>query len=138
MDDLAQRHEPGVGAAAGVASAGLRPVSCSIAVFEYLLDGPLTGLTLPAVEVGAVVAEGQLDVPHGRQRSPLRGQEPAHGQDRARASSSSSAIWTALVAAPLRRLSLTHQKRRALGRLRSWRMRPTKTSSVPAAAAARG
>ena len=34
--------------------------------------------------------------------------------------SSSSAIWTALVAAPLRRLSLTHQKSRALGRCRSW------------------
>ena len=52
--------------------------------------------------------------------------------------SSSSAICTALVAAPLRRLSLTHQKSRALGRCRSWRIRPTKTSSVPAASAARG
>ena len=53
-------------------------------------------------------------------------------------SRSFSAICTALVAAPLRRLSLTHQKSRVLGRLRSWRMRPTKTSSLPAATAARG
>ena len=33
------------------------------------------------------------------------------------------------MAAPLRRLSLTHQKSSTLERLRSWRIRPTKTSS---------
>ena len=37
----------------------------------------------------------------------------------------SSAIWTAFVAAPLRRLSLTHQKASPFGWEMSLRMRPT-------------
>ena len=44
---------------------------------------------------------------------------------------SNSAICTALVAAPLRRLSLTHQKARPLGQERSSRIRPMKVSSRP-------
>lgn len=43
----------------------------------------------------------------------------------------SSAICTALVAAPLRRLSLTHQKLRPFGCDKSLRMRPMKTKSLP-------
>src|SRR5690606_37762992 len=43
---------------------------------------------------------------------------------------SNSAICTAFVAAPLRRLSLTHQKARPLGLEMSSRMRPMKTSSL--------
>ena len=43
------------------------------------------------------------------------------------------AIWTALVAAPLRRLSATHQRLRPFSTEKSRRMRPTKTSSLPSA-----
>ena len=43
------------------------------------------------------------------------------------------AIWTALVAAPLRRLSATHQRLRPFLTEKSRRMRPTKTSSLPSA-----
>ena len=79
--------------------------------FERRLHrGPLR-LRLPAGEVGAVIGQGQLD---------------------ASASSvctSNSAICTALVAAPLRRLSLTHQKARPLGEERSSRIRPMNVSS---------
>ena len=48
-------------------------------------------------------------------------------------STRTSAIWTALVAAPLRRLSLTTQNARPRppSMLSSWRTRPTKTSSRP-------
>ena len=48
-------------------------------------------------------------------------------------SSHCSAIWMLLVAAPLRRLSLTTQRSSPRGWDKSWRMRPTNTSSRPAA-----
>ena len=44
--------------------AGRAPVSCSSASSRTCLNGPQTRLALPAVKVGAVVAEGELDVPH--------------------------------------------------------------------------
>ncbi len=53
-------------------------------------------------------------------------------------SASSSAICTALVAAPLRRLSPTIQRLRQRSRLGSRRIRPTSTWSWPAAAVASG
>ena len=45
----------------------------------------------------------------------------------------SFAICTALVAAPLRKLSATIHKFRVLGRVKSRRIRPTKTASFPSA-----
>ena len=132
MDDLAQGVDPGVGPAAG---GGGRPGLGQLldGRLERLLDGPQSRLALPAVEVGSVVGEGQLEIPHGTPGRPgLRCAAMGRRGAQARAGSSlssSSAIWTALVAAPLRRLSLTHQKRSTLGRLRSRRIRPTKTSS---------
>ena len=53
-------------------------------------------------------------------------------------STSSSATWTALVAAPLRRLSETIQRSIARSLPGSRRIRPTKTSSRPAASIASG
>ena len=51
------------------------------------------------------------------------------GKSAARLATSNSAIWTALVAAPLRRLSLTHQNASPLGLDRSSRILPMNTSS---------
>ncbi len=65
MDDLAEGVDAGVSPATGVAvgdSAG----ELAEGVFEGLLDRAEAGLTLPAVEVGAVVGEGELEVPHER------------------------------------------------------------------------
>ena len=53
-------------------------------------------------------------------------------------SSSTWAICTALVAAPLRRLSLTHQMLRPFSTEKSRRMRPTNTSSLPQALSGMG
>src|SRR6516162_8319223 len=52
--------------------------------------------------------------------------------------SSTSAIWMALLAAPLRRLSATNQIFRPCGTVGSRRMRPTKTASRPSACRASG
>ena len=77
-----------------------------------------------------------------RRAGPLRRSRcPSPGTRRRRAgsrSTSSSAIWTALVAAPLRRLSETIQRSIARSLPGSRRMRPTKTSSRPAASIAIG
>src|SRR5208337_423911 len=154
MNHLPERVDARVGPAAG----GRRRPSLGQhkdGILERLLNGPEPGLALPAVEVSAIVTEDQLDVPHDPDGSPTAGGKiwrKASSSRRRRSFSasfrphelagsslsSSSAIWTALVAAPLRRLSLTHQKSSTLERLRSWRIRPTKTSSRPAASAAKG
>src|SRR5712691_1295087 len=60
-----------------------------------------------------------------------REREPAIQAATARRSSSNSAIWMALSAAPLRRLSLTTKRTRPFATVGSRRMRPTRTSSIP-------
>ena len=72
------------------------------------------------------------------ERRPIRGWRLGAGRAQQAADVSSSATCTALVAAPLRRLLPTIQRFRQ----RSWegsrRMRPTSTSSRPAASSAVG
>ena len=85
------------------------------------------GLNLPAVIVGAVVLDSNLDV-HGG----------GAGRDSARLRLEKSrikisAICTALSAAPLRRLSDTTQRLRPLATESSSRIRPTYVASLPAA-----
>lgn len=111
--DLAKRVDTGVGAArsrqldrpAQDATAGI--------THEPLHRGTIR-LHLPTREVRAVVGESQAQSGQGR---PQR--------------IKSSAICMPFSAAPLRSWSPTTQKLRALGRVRSWRMRPTKQSSCP-------
>src|SRR2546423_9328679 len=64
--------------------------------------------------------------------------EPAAQAATARRSSRSSAIWIALSAAPLRRLSHATNKTSPLSTVSSLRTRPTRTSSVPTASRGRG
>ena len=75
--------------------------------------------------------------PNSSTASPKPMSIATHRRSRPR-STSSSAIWTALVAAPLRRLSETIQRSSARSLPGSRRMRPTKTSSRPAASIAIG
>ena len=69
--------------------------------------------------------------------SPLEARPPAQPAA-SRGRCSSSATWTALVAAPLRRLSPTIQRFRQRSCEGSRRMRPTSTSSRPATSSAVG
>ena len=64
VDDLAQGVHSGIGPAAGV---GRRhgPRQLADRLLQHLLHRPPVGLALPAGEVGAVVAQEELDVPHG-------------------------------------------------------------------------
>ena len=57
VDDLADGVDAGVGAAAGVDADACSPVERGEGGFQRLLHGAEAGLRLPAVEVGAVVAE---------------------------------------------------------------------------------
>src|SRR5262249_663391 len=134
VDHLAEGMDAGVGPAAG---RGGRAGAGQLVegVLDDVLHRPEPRLPLPAAELGPIVAERQLDIPH---RNAARRRPAVTQASTADRSSSVSAIWTALVAAPFRRLSLTHQKSRVLGRLKSGRIRPTKTSSLPAASAAKG
>src|SRR5437867_4167886 len=105
----------GVGAAAGVqanASAGEFPER----FFKRFLHCAIAGLGLPALKVGAIVGEYQDEIA---------------GAGHPRCATSSCAICTALVAAPLRKLSATTHSTRPCGTVGSLRMRPMKTSSLP-------
>ena len=141
-DDLPQRVYAGVGTAAGDGADTLagdllqRRLQHALHRFSPRLD-------LPAGVGGTVIGQDELDGSHGRAGDAKcpRGTQPAGVVDlpmlnvdrrpllRYALSASSSAICTALVAAPLRRLSLTHQKARPLGLERSSRIRPMNTSS---------
>ena len=82
MDDLPQGVDPGIGPAAG--RRGRPGLGQALdRRLERLLNGPQPRLALPAVEIGAVVTEGQLDVPHGPESPPAQ-----EGEGRRRASSS--------------------------------------------------
>src|SRR5207249_2048750 len=117
VDDLADGMNASVGAAAGIDAAALAGQGGE-GLLQRLLDGTAAGLGLPAVEVGTVVAQNQFDVPHeghlaavlarrGPRAVPARRLNHLFGsQPRC---TSTSAIWMALVAAPLRRLSATTQ-----------------------------
>src|SRR5690606_3236945 len=112
--------------------------------FQSRLHGALLRLKLPTAEIGPVVSKSKANVAHSRGRS----HAPSHSIIKLRGAesrrlatvrytatfrddlTSSSAICTAFVAAPLRRLSLTHQKAMPLALLMSSRMRPTNTSSL--------
>ena len=69
VGDLADGVDAGVGAAAGVNAHLLGAGELPQRGFERLLHGAETGLRLPAVEVGAVVAEGEFEVTHKVNRS---------------------------------------------------------------------
>jgi hypothetical protein len=107
---LADGVDAGIGPAAAVHPDPLLTGDLGDRLLQRLLHGAAAGLRLPAEEVGPVVADRQLQVPHGRTMPRL---------------TSSSAHCTALLAAPLRRLSATSHRHRALGLLGSWRTRPT-------------
>ena len=62
VDDLADGVDAGIGSAAGVDADALLAGELGDGLFERLLHGAVAGLRLPAVEVGAVVAEGELEV----------------------------------------------------------------------------
>src|SRR3989338_706422 len=90
----------------------------------------LVALNLPSRIPRPVVRDGELEGSHETCLSPVT----CHLSRLM----SNSAIWTALVAAPLRRLSpLTHSAR-PCATVSSRRMRPTSTSSRPAASNGRG
>ena len=76
--------------------------------------------------------------PHPPQRGALAAFRPTVRAPISPRACSSSAIWTALSAAPLRRLSPTIQRLSVRSLLASRRMRPTKTSSLPSASEAIG
>src|SRR5207302_6515538 len=64
VDDLADRMNTGVGSAAGIGMdpfVGERRDGC----LQGLLNSSKPRLALPAEEVGAIVAQDQLDVAHG-------------------------------------------------------------------------
>ena len=63
IDDLADRVNAGVGAAAGV-DADWLPRQLWQGGFQRFLHGAKAGLRLPAVEVGAVVAQDEFEVAH--------------------------------------------------------------------------
>ena len=135
---LTHRMHSRVGSAAGRAGrSGARELADRR--FHAFLHGSKSRLLLPAMKLGAVVADRQLDVAHGWREEALAwsllrlSPHTPEGWSLA----TSSAICTAFVAAPFRKLSLTHQKSRTLGRSPCL-IRPTNTSSFPAAAAARG
>ena len=65
MRDLAEGVDSGVGAAGAVDGDALLGDFLE-GVFEGALDGGDFGLELPAVEVGAVVGDGEFDVLHFR------------------------------------------------------------------------
>src|SRR5438046_2717755 len=65
VDDLADGVHAGIGAAAGVGANSLAR-QLGNGGFERFLDGAEVELRLPAEEVCAVVAKGELDIPHGR------------------------------------------------------------------------
>ena len=72
VDDLAERVHAGVGSAAGVGRRlGRRQLADRF--LQNLLHGAPVGLALPAGEVGAVVAQDELDVAHrpGSYRRPV-------------------------------------------------------------------
>ncbi len=73
-----------------------------------------------------------------REEAPLGDARAGGDPRRGRARCSSSATWTAFVAAPLRRLSPTTQRLRQRSCEGSRRMRPTSTSSRPSTAIGRG
>ena len=115
MNDLSQCVHTGIGTSAGGRNraAPRQPIK---RVFEDFLDRSQPILALPAVKVGAVIGKGQLDVTH-REGSKNHRRPGSHTTGTAGTSSRSfSAICTAFVAAPFRRLSLTHQKSSELGR----------------------
>jgi hypothetical protein len=77
---------------------------------------------------GAATPADGLRRPEALHRRTVLNGGPGHSPA---ALSTASPIWTALSAAPLRRLSATDQNSTALGSARSPRMRPTNTPSVP-------
>src|SRR6185312_2565935 len=100
--------------------------------------GELMRLPGAVLDAGPVAGRSQT---HGAQPPPpgYRHQAAARPGTRTRPRPTrSSAIWMPFVAAPLRRLSATTNRLRPLRREASSRMRPTRTSSVPAAADGRG
>ena len=86
-------------------------------LFKNSLDGALSFLPLPAGEMGPIVGDSQLEERLLRRYAPRND------------AISSSAIWTAFKAAPLRRLSETIQQEKAFLTKGSGRTRPMKTSS---------
>ena len=89
---------------------------------QNFLDRRLARLDLPASVRCAVVGYGQFDRAHARTSD--QPQQQQHLPFCPCCLMSNSAICTALVAAPLRRLSLTHHRFKPLGLDRSSRMRP--------------
>ena len=98
-------------------------VVASIGATEGVVDAQLF-----AVVVGMSILT-TLVAPFALRRLTSWREPPDLARSRSR-STSSSAIWTALVAAPLRRLSATTQRSRARSLPGSRRIRPTKTSSL--------
>src|SRR5262249_62251706 len=129
-DHLAEGRGPGIGPGAGVDAHARRAGQGGNGGFEGFLDRAVAGLRLPAVEIAAVIGEDQLHIAHDQGKCYFRGSRLRR--------TSTSAICTALVAAPLRRLSATTHKFRPLATVGSRRTRPTKTSSRPSAASASG
>jgi hypothetical protein len=71
VDDLADGVDAGVGAAAGVDAQALAGEALN-GFLQHLLHGAQPRLHLPAVEVGAVVAQRQSEVPHVRPQATAR------------------------------------------------------------------
>ena len=63
VDDLAERMNPRIRTTAGGCDC-LSARQLAERRFEDLLNGPQARLALPTVKVSAIVAEGELDVPH--------------------------------------------------------------------------
>ena len=80
VDDLADGVDAGVGPAAGIDADRSLAGQLGDGLFERLLHGAKAGLRLPAVEVGAVVAEDEPDVSH-RTIEPPRRQEHKTGKE---------------------------------------------------------
>src|SRR6266516_1641922 len=139
--------DPGVGPAGGV-KPRRRADKLRQRLLHHLLDRQPVRLHLPAGVVGPVVFDDQLYSSH-RHLLVCRGAWHAAIWTYAVApyrklnycryfSIRISAIWTALVAAPLRILSATTQRLRPFSIDSSSRIRPTKVRSWPAASTAMG
>ena len=107
-------------------------------LLEDLLNGPQSRLALPAVEVGAVVGEGQLDVPH-RIEAIARTTQPAGSDRHRRQLEQLLGDLHGVGGRALAEVVADAPEQEGVGPAAGpGRMRPTKTSSLPAAAAASG